>query len=243
MHRVIAALLLVGLWFPSLAARAADDVPTYAATYSAEAKGKEIGTAEFSVRYIPERSLYEFRSETTAKGFLKLAVPNPAVQRSQFRVTSTGLEPVEYWYEDGSRKGDGNVHIVFDWQRKVVTTSSKHGRKEFAIPPGALDSGTLQVALMRDLGIAGKPGRYQLVDEDSVTDYVYEDQGEAKTSTGMGERNTRAFMQQRQGSSRVNWIWVMPELKFLPARIEQRRNGEVNSAFTLQSVEEPPTSR
>jgi hypothetical protein len=243
-HRFASSLVALALpLLPLLAAHAADDVQTYTATYTAEAKGKEIGTAEFSVRYIADRGVYEFKSETTAKGFLKLAVPNPVVQRSEFRVTPAGLEPLEFWYEDGSRKGDGNVHIVFDWQRKVATTSGKNGRKEFAIPPGSLDSGTLQVALMHDLATKGKPDRYQLVDEDSVTEYIYQDQGDTQTATGMGQLKTHAFMQQREGSSRVNWVWAVPTLKYLPARIEQRRNGEVNSAFTLQKAQGIASSR
>lgn len=235
-HRVFASLLLLGLALYGLAARAADDVQTYTATYLAEAKGKELGQAAFSVRYIDERMVYEFRSVTNVKGFLKMLVPNPVVQRSEFRVTATGLEPMEFWYEDGSRKGDGNVHIVFDWQRMVATTNSKHGRKEFAIPAGALDAGTLQVALMRDGAAKGKPGPYKVVDEDSVTDYVYQDQGDAKTKTDLGDLKTHAFNQQRQGSSRVNWVWLLPDMKFLPARIEQRKDGQVDSAFTLQGV-------
>jgi len=234
--RVVSSLLMIGVWLPGLAAHAADDVQTYSATYTAEAKGKELGLATFSVRYIPERMVYEYKSETAVKGFLKLAVPNPVITRSEFRVTPTGLEPLEFWYEDGSRSHDGNVHIVFDWQRKVATTSGKHGRKEFAIQPGAVDSGTLQVALMHDLATTGKPGHYLLTDEDSVTEYVYQDQGDAQTATGMGKLKTHAYNQQRQGSSRINWIWVLPDTKFLPARIEQRKDGEVNSAFTLKSV-------
>jgi hypothetical protein len=235
-RRVLASLLLIGLSLSGLAAHAADDVQTYTATYLAEAKGKELGLATFGVRYIPERMVYEFKSVTNVKGFLKLAVPNPVVQRSEFRVTADGLQPLEFWYEDGSRKGDGNSHIVFDWQRKVATTSGKHGRKEFAIQPGALDDATLQVALMRDLATTGKPGHYLRTDEDSITEYVYQDQGDAQTATGMGKLKTHAYNQQRQGSNRVNWIWVLPDMKFLPARIEQRKDGEVNSAFTLQSV-------
>jgi hypothetical protein len=234
--RVVSSLLSIGLWLPGLAAYAADDVQTYTATYTAEAKGKELGLSTFSVRYIPERMVYEFKSETIVKGFLKLAVPNPVIQRSEFRVMATGLEPLEFWSEDGSRKGDNNVHIVFDWQRKVATTSGKHGRKEFAIQPGAVDAGTLQVALMHDLATTGKPGRYLLTDEDSITEYVYQDQGDAKTATGMGQLKTHAYNQQRQGASRVNWIWLLPDMKFLPARIEQKKDGEVNSAFTLKSV-------
>ena len=234
--RVVSSLLLIGLWLPGFGAYAADEIQTYSATYTAEAKGKELGLSTFSVRYISERMVYEFKSETNAKGFLKLAVPNPVIQRSEFRVTAAGIEPLEFWYEDGSRNHDGNVHIVFDWQRKVATTTSKHGRKEFAIQPGAVDSGTIQVALMHDLATTGKPGRYLLTDEDSVTEYAYQDQGDAQTATGIGKLKTHAYNQQRQGSSRVNWIWLLPDMKFLPARIEQRKDGEVNSAFTLKSV-------
>ncbi len=234
--RVFSALLLTGLSLTGVAAHAADDIQTYTATYTAEAKGKEIGVSTFSVRYIPERMVYEYKSVTNVKGFLKLAVPNPVITRSEFRVTATGLEPLEFWYEDGSRNHDGNVHIVFDWEKKTATTSSKHGRKEFAIQPGALDDGTLQVALMHDLATTGKPGHYLRTDEDSITEYVYQDQGDAQTATGMGKLKTHAYNQQRQGSNRVNWIWALPDMKFLPARIEQRKDGEVNSAFTLQSV-------
>ena len=103
----------------SFDAQAAEDptVATYTATYRAEYKGKEAGTAEFAVRYLDDRDLYEFSSSVLAKGLLKLARPNPAVERSHFRVTADGLEPLEFWYEDGSRSGDtpeslaARVHI------------------------------------------------------------------------------------------------------------------------------------
>lgn len=234
--RAVSSLLLIGLGLASAHAYAADDIQTYTATYTAEAKGKELGLANFSVRYIPDRMVYEYKSEVSAKGFLKLAVPNPVITRSEFRLGANGIEPLEFWYEDGSRDHNGNVHIVFDWQRKVATTNSKKGRKEFAIQPGAVDNGTIQVALMHDLATTGKPGRYLLTDEDSITEYVYQDQGETQTATGMGKLKTHAYNQQRQGSNRINWIWMLPDMKFLPARIEQRKDGEVNSAFTLKSV-------
>ena len=34
-----------------------------------------------------------------------------------------GLRPLEFWYEDGSRSGEDNLHIVFDWERRVATVS------------------------------------------------------------------------------------------------------------------------
>ena len=77
---------VLALVLPACAAYGADDVATYTATYRVEYKGKQAGTAEFGVRALPEGGVYEFSSRTMAKGLLKLARPNPAVERSQFRI-------------------------------------------------------------------------------------------------------------------------------------------------------------
>ena len=227
---------VLALVLPACAAYGADGVATYTATYRVEYKGKEAGTAEFGVRALPEGGIYEFSSRTMAKGLLKLARPNPAVERSQFRIENGAVRPLEFWFEDGSRSGEDNLHIVFDWQRRIATVGTAEARREMAVPEGALDRGSLQVALMRDLKATGAPRTYALADEDSVASYEYADNGAATIATGVGSLATRIFTQQRAGSSRVTWLWVAPELKFLPVRIEQRRDGEVQTAFTLVSV-------
>jgi hypothetical protein len=212
-------------------------VATYTATYRAAYKGRDAGTAEFGVRYLADRDVYEFSSRVQAKGLLKLARPNPAVERSHFRSSADGIQPLEFWYEDGSRSGEDNFHIVFDWERRVATVSNAGGRREMALPSGALDRGSLQVALMRDLAATGAVRSYQLADEDSVAEYEYMDNGTAAMQTGIGSVATRILTQQRLGSSRATWLWVAPELRFLPIRIEQRRDGEVQTAFELIRVD------
>jgi hypothetical protein len=52
----------------------------------------------------------------------------------------------------------------------------------------------------------------------------------------MGPLVTRMFVQHREGSSRVTTIWMTPKLGYLPARIEQKKDGEITSAFLLSSV-------
>jgi hypothetical protein len=218
-------------------ARGADGaVATYTATYNVEYKGKEAGTAEFGVLHLADRDLYEFTSRVMAKGLLKLARPKPVVERSLFRVDGDMVRPLEFWYEDGSRSGEDNLHVVFDWTRGIATIESAEARRELAVPSGVVDRGTLQVALMRDLAAGGAPRTYTLADEDSVSAYEYMDNGTATMTTGIGALETRAFTQQRAGSSRTTWLWVAPALRFLPVRIEQRRDGEVQTAFTLLSV-------
>jgi hypothetical protein len=219
-------------------ARGADAaVATYTATYVVEYKGKDAGTAVLAVRKLPDGELYEFSSSIMAKGLLKLARPKPAVERSHFRVEADGIRPVEFWYEDGSRSGEDNVHVVFDWDRGVVTFNSAEARREMALPKGAVDRGTVQVVRMRDFASPDAPTTYTIVDDDSVAEYEYTDNGTATITTKAGSYETRIFTQQRAGSSRATQIWVAPELGFLPVRIEQRRDGEVQTALALVSVD------
>jgi hypothetical protein len=212
------------------------DIATYTATYRVAYKGREAGTAEFGVRYLADRDVYEFSSRVMAKGMLKLARPNPAVERSEFRIAAGAIQPLQFWYEDGSRSGEDNFHIAFDWERRVATVDSADARREFALPESALDRGSLQVALMRELAATGAAGTLTLADEDGIVEYEYTDGGTATMPTGTGPVATRVLTQQRAGSSRVTSLWVAPELHFLPVRIEQRRGGEVQTAFELVNV-------
>lgn len=220
----------------ALDAGAADpSIATYRATYQVEYKGKPLGTSEFSVTYDPARDVYRFESRTIAKGMLKLISPNPVIERSEFRVDGGLIQPLEFWYEDGSRKGKDNLHAVFQWDKPIAVIDGEHGRMQLDVPPGVLDRGSLQVALMRDLGRTGQPGVYQLADEDSVKPYAYTVEGEQTTPTGLGELRTLALVQQREGSSRSTRLWMAADHDYVPARIEQRRDGEIQSAFTLGS--------
>jgi hypothetical protein len=229
-------LAVVALAAP-VAQSAETDIATYTATYRVAYKGREAGTAEFSVRYLADRDIYEFSSRVMAKGMLKLARPNPAVERSEFRVAAGAIQPLQFWYEDGSRSGEDNFHIEFDWERRVAMVDSAEARRELALPEAALDRGSLQVALMHDLATTGAARALKLADEDGIVEYEFTDNGTATIPTGSGTVATRVLTQQRTGSSRVTSLWVAPELRFLPVRIEQRRDGEVQTTFELINVD------
>jgi len=219
-------------------ARAADaTVATYTATYRVDYKGKDAGTAELAVRRLPDGDVYEFKSTVMAKGMLKLVRPKPAIERSLFRVDADGVRPLEFWYEDGSRSGEDNVHAVFDWDRGIATVSGAEARRELAVPKGALDRGSLQVARMRDLETSGVVRNYTIADDDSVAEYEYVDEGTATIATTSGSHETRVVTQQRTGSSRKTRVWFAPAMRFLPVRIEQTRDGEVQTALELVKVD------
>lgn len=211
-------------------------VTTYTATYTVEYKGKQAGVSEWSVRDLGD-GRYEFQARITPKGMLKLVRPKPTIERSQFRVEGAHFRPLEYWYEDGSRSGEDNWHLVFDWERRVATVSTAEARREVAVPDAALDIGTLKAAIVRDLAARGAPGPYEIAGDDGVSTYEYSDSGPATLVTGVGSLETKLFVQHRAGSSRTTWLWAAPKLGFLPVRIEQRRNDEIQTSFLLQAVD------
>jgi hypothetical protein len=240
--KTIVSASLAGATLLGVAARVPADapaaaVPTYTATYSAEYKGKNLGTSEFKVTHDTAQNSYEFMSTTTAKGILgKLAAPNPTVERSVFTVVGGKIRPSEYWYKDGTRKADGDKHIQFDWDRHIAVVSDKDGRREVSLDDVSLDAGSLHVALMQDLIVNGKPGQYRIADSEQAKAYGFEDNGEAQTDTALGKLATHCYIQHREGSSRKTYLWVAPQLDYLPARIETRKDDEVQTALTLVSV-------
>jgi hypothetical protein len=189
------------------------------------------------VSHDAERDVYVFSSVTKAKGMLaRLAAPNPIVERSEFRVVDGALQPLSFRYEDGSRKGEDNYSIEFDWTNRKAAVTRGGGRRELDVEPGTLDRGTMQVAMMHDMARGSLPGRYNLVDDEAVQSYENRDNGAQNVATGVGQLAAQSFTQQREGSSRTTWLWLAPTLAHLPVRIEQRRDGEVKMAFILESV-------
>jgi hypothetical protein len=234
-------LALLACWAGN--ALAADaTVATYTALYHVQYKGKDLGTSEFSVRYVAERDIYEFSSRTNAKGLLKLARPNPAIERSEFRVTESGILPLEFWYEDGSRKGDDNLHAVFDWDAGIATIQGEHNAS-IELVSGVLDRGSMQVAVMRDMAKTAAPGPYVLADENALKTYEYAVEKHDVAATPLGELATVVYRQTRQGSSRSTSLWAAPALRYLPVRIEQHKGNETDTVLVLESVKGLETAR
>jgi hypothetical protein len=218
--------------------RAADPVlATYTANYQVEYKGRSAGLAEFSVSYDAAQDLYTFRSYLEVKGLLLRAIaPKPAVEHSVFAVRNGRIEPLEFRYEDGTRKGGNNFQARFDWAAKrVVLDGEQH--VELDIAPGTLDRGSLQVALMRDMAARGTLGPYVLADDDSLKTYEVTRVGEERLTTSVGELAVVRYRQQRVGSSSSTSLWVAPELQYLPVRMERQRGDATDTIFVLESVE------
>jgi len=213
----------------------AGSIVEYRAEYEVRYKGRRVANAEFSVTAAGD-DRYIFESVTRARGVWRLASPNPAIEISELVLRDGRIEPVRFDYQDGSRKGEDNYSVEFDASAGEVRIEQAGMSRTIALEPGLLDRGSLQVALMLDLGDCRIPETYRYVDEDGPESYRYERLDDAEIETGTGSYHTIGLSQHREGSSRNTILRLAPALGYLPVRMEQIRDGEAETVFTLDAV-------
>lgn len=216
-------------------AHAEESIPTYTATYDVEYNGRDVGDSIQSLARDGDR--YRFRSVTQARGLARLVRPRPLIEESLFDLHDGKPRPLEFKLEDGTRKGEDNVAIEFDWATGVAHVTAEDGRVDVPLEPGVHDRATLQLALMLELAGATAPTSHALIDDASIKSYSYEVAGEETLATPAGTHDTIKIVQRREGSSRYTIIWLAPELRHLPVKIEQRRGDETLTTLLLESVQ------
>jgi Protein of unknown function (DUF3108) len=234
-HSITLPLVLAGFATGAVIAAEPETIARYTAEYEVETDGHHVANAEFRVEENADG--YVFSSSARARGVLRMIRPDPAVDRSEFSLVDGRIVPGTFRYEDGSRKGEDNFSVVFDRAAGEVRINTAGGTETLPLEAGILDRGSVQVALMRDLAACRLPGPYRYVDDDGIGEYRFERVDGLAAETGIGTLDTVRFSQQREGSSRQTIFWLAPELAFLPVRIDQFRNGELKTSFTLDDVE------
>lgn len=188
----------------------------------------------------PANPVYEFRSVSRFVGLARLLAPRPVEESSEFvYMNGSGeIQPLRYSFRDGTRRGNGNFGIEFDWDRGRATVTTNDLQTETEIPAGALDRGSLQVMLMAR-GRDFVPGQWTLIDEDGLETHELRDDGHEVVETPAGSFEARKLIQRRLGSSRRTLIWLAPDLDYLPVRIERQTDGETRVTLRLASARWP----
>lgn len=209
----------------------------YDANYEVRYKGKRVARAEFSI-VAEADGRFAFVSSTEARGLLKLVTPGPTVDRSEFRLDAAGrIEPIRFEYDDGSRKGDDSFVVDFDETAREVRISGAGDPKTLPFGDGLLDRGSLQVALMQSLSDCRLPRSMSYVDDDGISTYDYDRLDDETVDTGIGSFETVRLAQQAKGSSRRTVLSFASRLRYLLVRIEQFRNDELETVFSLDELE------
>ena len=235
MRALSAALLLTYAACANAAADAPGEsrIAPFVAHYQADWKGISVGTSDIQLAQGAEPGHYLYTWTITARGIFRIAYRDDLVQKSWLTVAGDHVRPEKYFGKEGA----STVELNFDWQNKRATGVSETKPVAIALKEGTQDVMSIQVEVMLDLKDGNLPKTFQIIDKDQLKEFNYTQEGSAKIRTAIGELDTVIVTSQRAGNNRILRMWFAPSLGFVPVQAERSRDGKVEIAMRIKSLD------
>jgi hypothetical protein len=208
-------------------------IAPFVAHYEASWKGISVGTSEIQLTRGTEPGEYLYIWTITARGIFRIAYQHDLVQKSWLKMSGDHVRPDKYFGQEGSQ----TVELNFDWHDMRATGLSETKPVDIKLPDGAQDVMSSQVEVMFDLKNGNLPKTFQIIDKDQLKEFNYTQEGTAKIRTAIGELDTVIVTSQRTGNNRILRMWFAPSLGFVPVQAERSRDGKVEIAMRIKSVD------
>jgi hypothetical protein len=232
-----AAILLIAAAIAIADAAAASpqepSIAPFAAHYLADWKGINVGTSDIRLAKDAEPGHYVYTWTITARGIFRIAYRDDLVQKSWLSIIGDHARPDRYLGKEGS----SSVELNFDWPNMRATGVSETKPVDIALKDGTQDVMSSQVEVMLDLKSGNLPKIFQIIDKDQLKEFNYTQEGSARIRTELGELDTVIVTSRRTGNNRLLRMWFAPSLGFVPVKAERSRDGKVEIAMHIRSVE------
>jgi hypothetical protein len=217
------------------AAPAADDagIAPFIAHYQADWKGISVGTSDIQLMQRAEPGQFLYTWTITARGIFRIAYHDGLVQKSWLSMIGDHVRPDKY----SGKEGSSSVELNFDWQNKRATGVSETKPVDLKLQDGTQDVMSIQVEVMLDLKHGNLPKTFAIIDKDQLKEFNYTQEGSAKIRTALGEIDTIIVTSQRAGNNRILRMWFAPSLGYIPVQAERSRDGKVEIAMRIKSVD------
>jgi hypothetical protein len=233
-RRLLAALVCAVLLPAVLNAVRADELRPFEASYAWNWHGMTVAISSLKLeRGQDDTWIYSSRSEPRGLGRLFSQRP---LMRSVLRVTDQGEQPLQYHADAGNGSTDRNADLKFDWQANRVTGTYENTPVDLTLKPGVQDDLSVQIAMMVELLRGRTPENLSMVNKNSIREYHYAREREETIDSAVGRVETIVYSSQHTGSPRITRFWCASSRGFIPLRVEQRREDQVEWTMEIQSL-------
>ena len=232
--------LVLTLWLliTAFVVNATPTLEPFKATYTVSFRGLRAGTITLELKQIADGQ-YIYQSTVSPSALASMVISENATEMTRFRVTDSGLQPIEWRLEDGERGTDDDGALTFDRALGRVRGVIENQSVDLPYEPGLQDRLSMQVEVIRALRQGKEPGEIRLIDDEKVKHYTYQRGAISDVKTLVGDYQAVLYESTRPGSKRVSRVWHAPALGFVPVKAEQVRKGKVETVMTLVSIERP----
>ena len=217
---------------PSRSQPAADSsIAPFFAHYLADWKTINVGTSDLELRQDTQPDRYLYTWTIRARGIFRLYRAE-VTQKSWLSIHDGHVRPESYRAEDGTSR----VQLDFDWNTKRARGTSEMKPVDIELKDGTQDVMSIQVEVMLDLKNGRLPHTFQILDNDELKEFVYTPEGAAKLKTAVGDLDTVVVASSRAGNNRILRMWFAPSLGFMPVQAERTRDGKLEFAMRIRSL-------
>jgi hypothetical protein len=207
-------------------------IAPFSARYLADWKNINVGTSDLELKPDTEPGHYLYTWTITARGIFRL-YRSEVTQKSWLSVSADHIRPNRYRGEDGS----STVNLDFDWDAGHASGTSEGKAVDLKLEAGTQDVMSIQVEVMLDLKKGDLPKTFHIIDKDHIKEFVYTEEGNARIRTDLGEHDTVIVSSQQTGNNRILRMWVAPSLGFVPVQAERTRDGKLEFAMRIKSLD------
>jgi Protein of unknown function (DUF3108) len=215
----------------------ADELKPFEASYDWIWHGMAVAVS--TLRLEQEGDKWTYRSKSEPRGIGRMFSERP-IQESVMEITGAEVHPLSYKADDGTSSTKRDANVQFDWQSNRITGVYEDTQIDMPIPQGIQDDLSVQIALMVQLLAGHTPTKFSLLSGNAVREYRYSREGEETLTTPVGTIQTVIYRSEKQYSPRVTRFWCAPSLGFIPLRVQQKRNNDVEWTMQAQSVKREP---
>lgn len=174
------------------------------------------GRSELTWEIDQER--YRLSSIAETVGLVWLFYPYGLSSSSEGRITGSGFRPENFRVERGSRKGDKEFLVHFDWEARVARFGGTQQAREVPLPPGSLDLLSL-ICQLSVLQLTPGPMQLSLSNGRKLDTYDVEVGAEETLETPMGDLRAVYVKQVRQPGDEGIEVWLAVDYGYLPVRV------------------------
>jgi hypothetical protein len=207
-------------------------IAPFSAHYLADWKSINVGTSDLELKQDTEPGHYLYTWTITARGIFRL-YRSEVTQKSWLSVNADHVRPDKYRGEDGS----SSVNLDFDWNAGRVRGTSENKAVDLALKDGTQDVMSIQVEVMLDLKKGDLPKTFRIIDKDQLKEFNYSNEGNDRIRTPLGELDTVIVSSRQTGNNRILRMWFAPSLGFVPVQAERTRDGKLEFAMHIKSLD------
>lgn len=232
--------LLLVLCLATPFAAAADEalLAPFTADYDVHYGSVDVGSSRTRVQRSDEPGRWIIESRSNASGLAKLVAGGTLLQRSTFDLDPSGVRPLNYQFDDGTKQSDRDVRLEFDWQASRVHGTAEDEPVDVATAPGLQDAASIQALVLARLRGGDEPGTIDMIEKDRIKRYQYTLLRRERLKTAIGELDTVVYRSARSGSGRETLFWYAPALGYALVRAEQHRDGKRAFRTTIRRYQQ-----